>query len=329
MDEDQFQVTLVSNAKGVDGGENRPEQFANKIPIKRKLDGDWEVALMEIQYPSGSKTIVEDIDLGIVVVAAPDIKLLRQEEKDDFDKHVYNRFISLYGLQADETAPELLTLSEEEKSPLKVREFNHKTHLQKSIGYARARIPSGPCESITHFVEILNLTLDAAYTTMSSANVVSKKLRFNYNSFLGRVSTTIPNCPVLIFTKDYNLNSILGLPNTKKEEDLQLIDTQTVIKGESAPVLDHSPLMFIYSNIIDYQIVGDTLTPLLGVVPVKSGARQQSHWTFAPPYYIPVKTSDLNIIGIQLKTDTGDAYPIASNGKVVLRLHFRRRRHLL
>ena len=328
---EQFQVTLVSNTKGVDGTTNTPDNFAVKIPVKRRLDGEWEVALMEIQYPGGGKTIEEDIDLGFVVIAPPEIILERKNEEDAFDTEVYDVLIFYFGYEEKYTTEELNQLTAAQKAHLKFRQtIGGWATLSKSVGYVHVHIPKGPCPSIEKFVQILNQKVEEAYNFILKNTAASEKagdkLKFQYDPVADRVTSTKANWKVEFFCKGLYIHHILGFSDLMGK-DLHRIKFE--LTAPRAPILELLPSIFIYSKIIEYQIVGDTLTPLLGILPVKSGALEQTHWTFTPPYYIPVKTTELDIIGIQLKSDTGDPYPLAASAKVVVRLHFRRRRQLL
>ena len=331
-EKEQFQITLVSNTKGVDGTTNTPDKFAIKVPVKRKLDGEWEVALMEIQYPAGGKTIEEDIDLGFVFTAPPEIVLERKKEEDEFDTHLYDNFISMNGIMADQTTEELQQLSEAQKAHLKVRPYGSFTHLSRSTGYARARFPRGNCQSLEKFIQILNEKVEQAYTFIckntAQKDKPTQKLHFQYDPETDRVSCPKHTWDVNIYSRGFYLPRIVGF-SSYLADNAGMTKILTDKGATRAPIFELLPSIFIYSNIIEYQIVGDTLTPLLVIVPVKGGPLEQTHWTFSPPYYIPVRAADMDIIGIQLKSDSGDPYPLAASAKVVVRLHFRRRRQLL
>ena len=71
--------------------------------------------------------------------------------------------------------------------------------------------------------------------------------------------------------------------------------------------------------------MGDTEVRLLGVAPVKGARDNIAYWTFNPPYYIPVTTTTIDDIEIQLNTEEGAPFPFTSNSKIVVRLHLRRK----
>ena len=83
--------------------------------------------------------------------------------------------------------------------------------------------------------------------------------------------------------------------------------------------------IYVYSDIGQYQLIGDTQAPLLGILPVEGSHKQQRFWSFAPAYYVPVNKSYITTIEIQLCTDIGDKIPFDTDSCVVTRLHFRRK----
>ena len=49
---DSFTIELVSNAPGELFPDNTLSSFTNFLPEQLKLEGQWEVAISEISYPS-------------------------------------------------------------------------------------------------------------------------------------------------------------------------------------------------------------------------------------------------------------------------------------
>ena len=107
------------------------------------------------------------------------------------------------------------------------------------------------------------------------------------------------------------------------------LDDNTQIHTRGKLLLNTIPSIYIYSDIIKYQFVGDVKVPLLGVLPVQGVDGDQQYWSFNPPYYIPLSMSTLSSVNIHLADDKGDEIPFFGDGKVVARLHFRRVRGIL
>jgi hypothetical protein len=101
------------------------------------------------------------------------------------------------------------------------------------------------------------------------------------------------------------------------------IDAAEPTEAELPPLLKPINSIFLYSNITNYVLVGNTQTPLLGYFPVQTTWGEQGYWSFNPPYYVPVKESLIHTIEIKLCTDTGDEI-LFESGDVICRLNFRR-----
>jgi hypothetical protein len=84
--------------------------------------------------------------------------------------------------------------------------------------------------------------------------------------------------------------------------------------------------IYAYSDIVEPQLVGDTIAPLLGIVPLKTrnrGSRQ--FFTFTSPIYLPICKQQFSTIHIRLRTARGKPIPFPEGGtNVVCILHLRR-----
>ena len=83
--------------------------------------------------------------------------------------------------------------------------------------------------------------------------------------------------------------------------------------------------LFVYCDIIQPQVVGDSLEPLLRTVGINSDVPfgQNITETFDTPYYLPLASKVFQEIQIDLRSDTGEAPPFQF-GRVALTLHFLR-----
>jgi len=83
--------------------------------------------------------------------------------------------------------------------------------------------------------------------------------------------------------------------------------------------------LYLYTNIVENQIVGNTLAPLLQIIPVSGEHGEVIQKTIYSPHYVPVLTNKFSSIEVNLKNDQDDNLPFLF-GKVVVKLHFRRRK---
>ena len=142
-----------------------------------------------------------------------------------------------------------------------------------------------------------------------------KLVRIKYNRFIQKIIVKTEEGVRLALAK--RLASLMGF------------DEGGEITGvEKAPrVINLRPVqsMFIYTDIIEYNVVGDIRAPLLRIVNVDGEYGQTVTKTFVAPHYVPLKQKAVNTIEIDIRDDTGRFIPFM-DGKVVAKLHFRRRR---
>jgi len=83
-------------------------------------------------------------------------------------------------------------------------------------------------------------------------------------------------------------------------------------------------LMYIYSDIVSYSLVGDVSVPLLRACNLpESSTNNTIHLSFPDIHYKPVQKSQFDTIDISINTEQGMLMPFQS-GKVLITLHFRR-----
>jgi hypothetical protein len=130
----------------------------------------------------------------------------------------------------------------------------------------------------------------------------------------------------VIFKKDTDstLANILGIPEFNT--NLPIEGHSTYIAKYKADLKIGNSSVYIYTNIVHPQHVGDTLAPLLRVIPVTNTNSGQIHQVYNTPYYIPVSRMHIDTIEIDLRTDTGDRI-VFEAGKVMCKLHFRQVLH--
>lgn len=86
--------------------------------------------------------------------------------------------------------------------------------------------------------------------------------------------------------------------------------------------------MFIYSDIVDYQVVGDSYVPLLRSINIADTDKQYPIRLFDKPHYVRLSKLQIDDIEIAIKSDQDQPIPF-TYGKVVIKLHFRPIKQLL
>ena len=85
--------------------------------------------------------------------------------------------------------------------------------------------------------------------------------------------------------------------------------------------------IYVYSDVIQAQIVGDSMVPLLRILSVEGKDGDIISKTFQDPPFYPVSRKTIDQIQVNIKDDTGRKVPFES-GRVIVQLHFKQRRPL-
>ena len=87
--------------------------------------------------------------------------------------------------------------------------------------------------------------------------------------------------------------------------------------------------MFIYCDLVDGTMVGDVEASLLRTVPLNRRKERGGvvNHLFNPGLYMRVNKSFINVIEVDVRTDSGEEFPFARDSKMLLTLHFQRDTH--
>lgn len=82
-------------------------------------------------------------------------------------------------------------------------------------------------------------------------------------------------------------------------------------------------LAYVYCDLAQPTIVGDTKVPLLRTVNLDTGAKVVVSHIYTSPIYVPLQKKHFDSVEINIMTDGADPVPFAS-GRSIVTLHFRR-----
>lgn len=310
----QFQVTLPSNSSREYFPRNRSSDFTTQLAVPLELEGEWEVAIVDIQYPICWKTIQKDMTVGIVPTAYARMR----EKKDEFDEAIYKT------LEPVGFAPSVTFVIPEGTQLDAQPDY---TMTDEPHCYERFSLPAGYYKSLGHLCERINFKMTLAYDRLGKT--AGRPPRFQYEEDEDVIVGSNPEFPLTIYTDSPLLAQMLGVFSPQPENNLYRIEYFNELRSMFPPELDNFKSMYVYTDIIRYQMIGDVQAPLLGVFPVKGNYRDQVLWTFMPQNYMACCKKHIDTIHVKLCTDTGDPFPIANNGKVIVRLQFRRKNNLV
>ena len=257
---DSFTIELVSNASGELFPDNTLSSFTNFLPEQVNLEGQWEVAISEITYPSMYQNITEG-------------------KFKFFDKK----------------------LSKSDKK------------LSKST--STYSIEPGLYTSITDIVEAMNtLTQEGNNHNETCITVKVSRRTQKVVIMLANDSSGLAFCGT-------DLGHIFG--NNVGNEFGVLMIGKRPHEPEFAYDIVRIHSLMIYSDIVEYNIVGDTKAPLLRCFPfiskLKGGdiittGQYMNYQTFSNLQFRPLLKNSFHSIHIDLRDPSGEKIPLVPVG---------------
>lgn len=150
---------------------------------------------------------------------------------------------------------------------------------------------------------------------------LEEKISFSYNLVTKRVTINVRNRAKLILHE--GLAEMLGFEPC----EIECLDSNIEQTVESSYVADpcaHYRVLMIYSDIVEPQIVGDVLAPLLRIVNVTGEDGEVICATFDRPHYLPVSRKSFDSLEIVIRTHLGQLTPF-ERGRSYVKLHFRQK----
>ena len=186
---------------------------------------------------------------------------------------------------------------------------NHILYSLDGVWYTSTTNPMdyGYYETMEDFIKAFNIAL-------KTEPDVKENIKLSFNARTGKVTVTIKNGRYLYL--DGLLSIILGFGG-------KVVKLDTTTESPYVADLRGMTTIYIYCNIVQPQIVGDTSAQLLRSIPVEGKSGDIVTKTFTNIQYVPVQTKSFEDVEILLRSDTGD--PVSfERGKVVTTLHFRK-----
>ena len=123
------------------------------------------------------------------------------------------------------------------------------------------------------------------------------------------------------------LSRILGLP-VASDTQMGVINLQSsrVYAPHPADISCGFYTLYVYTDVIQHQVVGDHFVPLLKCVDITGSTQEAVTVTYEKPHYVTVSKDHITDIAIEVKTDQDIRVPF-KYGKVIAKLHFRPVRH--
>jgi len=326
MELNNFQYTAPSNSSATYFPNNIPNKFQVKMPYPLSLPGEWEVCLVDIQYRSSWLTLKQPqhFILWMYPEETQTANLLNYEAANS----------NGYYLQGEQSS----ILAQEVKWSISTyRPFNSVDKLPTIIA-----LPAGNYDSISDCVSALNHEILMFWSFRKWPAKLTKHkdldLSFHYNSTTNQLNASLIGFKSIQFvSSEPSILSNLGFHYIKThqhkavngfdQDRLYYVFDGTMAGTPKLQTQNQNNFMYIHSNIIQHQNVGHQKAQLLALVPVRADHGGQKYWKCDPPFYIPLKTSELDTIDIKILNEKGEPFPFPPDTNVIIRLHFRRRPH--
>ena len=284
-----FHITLTSDSSRPIYNDNKPSCFKIKHEPEIRLNGEWEMAIIDLHYPHNWNNFDYETEI---------ITYLNGDDQDLIELKEYESASSNFEILVRDYA-----------TSINKNELTFRKCLLHSDYYANA---TELCEQICD-------TLNAEYEFQSNADM----LKFIYSRVTNRVLFTSELERFHVFTNKPDIFVSLGFEVVEVADRVYSVNLYE--QALNAPCIPTIDTIYIYCSLLHYQIVGSVTAPLLGMLPVQAKPGTNGYWSFPSRTYIKIDRSLIDSIDIQLRDDQGDLIPFRSNGRVVCRLHFRRR----
>jgi hypothetical protein len=195
--------------------------------------------------------------------------------------------------------------------------FNFKLRNDGKIIVTATNVAEIVCEVSFYVYENISKVADYVTDYFKKTPI---QIEMAYNQKAQKVFINIPKGVIVNFTD--GINNEFGFKRNILEGDKQkTFFGDFKIRNDVHPISS----LYVYSDIVEYQIVGDVNAPLLQVVPTfQSSSNLYVHKIYDAPHYVPVSRSNIETIEINILTDLGDPVYFSS-GKLIIKLHFRRK----
>lgn len=147
------------------------------------------------------------------------------------------------------------------------------------------------------------------------------KITFKFNDSTKRVKIKVKgNARVILHD---GLCQMLGFKPTEifsTEPNIETVVESPLVADPCA----HYRVLFLYTDIVEPQIVGDIFAPLLRIVNVTGNDGEMVCVQYDRPHYIPLSRKLIDTIEIVIRTHRGELTPF-ERGRSYVKLHFRQK----
>ena len=296
-----FYLYLPSNTG--DFIDNSINKFRVKLPHLIDLDGEWEVALVEIGYPITWFNIDSEKDAEIEVMFKGEIEYTTKPIP-------FNNYSSIDELcdAINYTLDEMVSKENEAVSiKFYYDKFIHRVCIKPNFSGFKPNL---------HFIRLsqhLQYMLGfKSPVLMPFDGLIEVKFK---NDDITQIHI-VPSEGIVWTSYDFadNIIYFLNILNQKNMSFINAADIPDLRVGLYS--------LYVYCNIVEPQIIGNAMAPILRAVNIRGNFGDIIDEVYNNPHYVPVLKKEFNIIEINISDDTGKLVNF-QYGKVFVKLHFR------
>ena len=308
MTNEEFMITLPSNASMQFYPENKPSSYKVILPKLIEIEGEWEVAIVNIQYPFNWPNYTEEY-VGI----AATVLEMDDNGKQEFQQH------------CDEYNTEIIKLPGAEQLSTSITEYRQT--FTDPLPVKIVKLPTAYYRLKGDVGKYVAYCFNKKYLLHSREARIKPNIECIQDSILNHISFGSRYIKKYQFlTLSPRFHNAIGLSSINWQNKLFISEPGK--SDDIKPQMEYLNTMYIYCDIVKFQIVGDTQAPLLSTLVVQGYPGEQVFCGFNPPYYIPLNQKSISTIEIRVCSDTGDLIPFDPSGRVIVQLHFRKHRGL-
>jgi len=301
-----FYLTLPSNTVP----ENSTANFSVHLPRKLDLQGRWEVALVEIQYPYSWNNI-SDKSSGI----------RPGDERKWIDKVLhFNSEISksenwIHIYFANDCFASVF---------LPAGHYGDIRELLAAIEYGKKQASLG----IDDALETTSLP-EGFHLLPEHADDIKFGFSFHFEQTIKRVICRFWGGKVKYIGLSPKLQYMLGFEKPGIQRDEMTTEEEQSTEAKYHPDIRVGFYsIYVYCSLVEPQIVGNVTAPLLRSVHINGIYGDIIEKLYQSPHYVPVVAKEVDRIEIDIKDDNDQSVPFQF-GKTVVKLHFRKKRSVL
>jgi len=305
-----FCVVLPSNSNMDSHPSNRPGDYTVRLKRPVTLTGDWEAALLNIHYPHNWFDLREKATIHWIYsqyrVSLPDSQIA-QHVKVAYNDYWKNCTLTIIGQDWD---------------------------YVQNIRHTSFNVWPGNFMSVQDIGDRVSKMIEDGIRSSDIARKPRVLFQYDFETRSGVFHTNEGS--LYVFTDSMYLANMLGMepqliqPREIDAHSSAVLPRLYMLSGPGRSVFTKLDSIYVYSDVIENQYVGDTEAPLMGIVPIQKRTNEEKQFfTFNPPLYLPVNKSQISEVKIMLRTARGEPLPFPKfSPSVICSLRFRRRKSL-